>query len=319
VTSDPTRQFKRVTQVITDADGVGLEVDASASDDLRIYFKVTKTIGGHPNTASIKIYNLAPDTEDLVKGEFDDVLLNAGYEGATALLFRGNIRYAEGFDDGPERVLQLDCGDGDKDYQEVMINTSMPSGSTTDDLINHIVSKFSKIKKGTVTIASKKRSRGRVISMMAARLLDHVAAENDAHWSFQDGELHVIPATATLPNEAIVITAETSLLGTPKRTDKGIEVRCQLDPRILPNGKIFLDNKDFKDRVAKQRLKLPGAKPHTGAKAKRTHKLAAVSPDGIYKCIRVDHEGDTRSDKWESVVICVALPTTIPAGRKAAA
>lgn len=318
MTSDPTRQYRRVAQVITDGDGVGIEIQSAGPDDLRIWFKVTKTVGRQPNTASIKIYNLAPDTEELVKGEFDDVILNAGYEGATALLFRGNIRYPEGFNDGPERVFQLDCGDGDRDFQEVFINTSMPSGSTTDDLISHMVSKFSKIKKGTVTIASKKRSRGRVISMMAARLLDHIAAENDAHWSFQDGELHIIPATATLPNEAIVITAETSLLGTPKRTDKGIEVRCQLDPRILPNGKIFLDNKDFKDRVAAQRLKSPGAKAHTGATAKRTHKLAAISPDGIYKVLRVDHEGDTRSDKWESEIVCVALPTTIPAGRKAA-
>lgn len=312
MTSDSTRQFHRVAQVITDANGVGIEIE-----DLRISFRVTKTIGRQPNTATIKIYNLAPDTEALVKGEFDDVLLNAGYEGATALLFRGNIRYAEGFDDGPERVLQLDCGDGDKDFQEVMINTSMPAGSTTDDLVNYVVSKFSTVTKGTVSIASKKRSRGRVISMMASRLLDHVAAENDAHWSFQDGVLHIIPATATLPNEAIVITAETSLLGTPARTDKGIKVRCQLDPRILPNGKIQLDNNDFKDRVAKQRLKLPGAKPHTGATAKRTHRLARISPDGLYKCIRVDHEGDNRSDKWESEVICVALDSTISAGRQA--
>ena len=297
-----TRQFLRRAQVITGVHGAGLEVD-----DLRIYFKVTKTIGRTPNTATIKIWNLSPDNEALVKGEFDDVILNAGYDGSTRGLFRGNIRYAEGYPEGSERILQIDCGDGDRDFQNTAINVTLAAGTTTAQLVDHVLSKFGSVKKGTITLKDKKHARGRVISGMARDVLDRVAMDQDAHWSFTDGVLHIIPVGQTLPNEAVVITSETGLLGAPTRTDKGIKVTCQLNPIIVPNGKIQLDNNDFRDQVRAQRLKLPGAKPHTGAKAKQSHKLAAIDPDGIYRVIRVDHEGDTRGEKWVSEIVCVAL------------
>jgi hypothetical protein len=302
VTTQSTRQFLRRAEVITGVGGNGIEVD-----DLRIYFKVTKTIGRTPNVATIKIWNLAPDSESLIKGEFDDVILNAGYDGNTRGLFRGNIRYAEGYPDGSERILQLDCGDGDRDFQNTPINVTLAAGTTTAQLVDHILSKFQSVKRGTIAIKDKKHARGRVISAMAPDVLDRVALDSDAHWSFTDGVLHIIPVGSTLPNEAIVITSETGLLETPKRTDKGLQVVCQLNPLIVPNGKIQLDNKDFRDQVRKQRLKLPGAKPHAGAKAKQSHKLSTIDPDGIYKVIRVDHEGDTRGDKWVSEVVCVSL------------
>lgn len=307
-----TRNFKRIAQVITGVNGAGIEVE-----DLRIWFKITKTIGRTPNTASIKIWNLSPDNEALVKGEFDDVIVNAGYDGNTRLLFRGNIRYAEGYPEASERILQLDCGDGDRDFQKTVINVTLAAGTTTAQLVDHVLSKFGSVKKGTVVLKDKTHSRGRVISAMARDVLDRVALDQDAHWSFQDGVLHIIPVGSTLPNEAIVITTETGMLEAPKRTDKGIKVVCQLNPLLLPNRVIQLDNKDFRDQVRKQRLKLPGAKPHTGAKAKQSHKLAVIDPDGLYKIIRVDHEGDTRGEKWTSEVVCVALGG-VSSGRVAA-
>jgi hypothetical protein len=312
MTQPSTRQFLRRARVVTGTDGTGIDIE-----DLRIYFKVTKTIGRTPNTATIKIYNLSPDTEALVKGEFDEVLLDAGYDGATRGLFRGNIRYVEGYPEQAERILQLDCGGNDADFQNATVNISLAAGSTTNQLIDHLVSSFSTVKKGTIAIKDRKHLRGRVLSGMTRDALDRIALDHDAHWSFQDGVLHIIPVASVLPNEAVVITAETGMLSVPERTDKGIKVNCLLNPLIVPNGKIQLDNNDFRDRVRKQRLKLPGAKPHTGAKAKQSHKLSGLDPDGLYKVLRVEHEGDTRADKWASEVICVALGG-VPAGRAAA-
>ena len=106
------------------------------------------------------------------------------------------------------------------------------------------------------------------------------------------------------------------MIGVPERTDKGINLKCLLNPRIKPGGKIWLDNNNFKERVAQARLKLPSAKATTGHKAKAAHRIALLDPDGVYKVLKVEHEGDTRGPQWESRIVCVALGG-IPAGRVA--
>ena len=128
MTTPSTRQFKRIAQVITDTKATG---DGISIDDLRISLKVTKTIGRTPNTAEIKVYNLSPDTEGRIKGEFDDVILNAGYDGSAILVFRGNIKHSNGYDDGPNRVMQLDCADGDRDFHNTTVNFSLGGWLTT--------------------------------------------------------------------------------------------------------------------------------------------------------------------------------------------
>lgn len=314
MTTPSTRQFKRIAQVVTDTAATG---DGISIDELRISFKVTKTITHTPNTAEIKIYNLSPDTEGRIKGEFDDVILNAGYQGSVVLLFRGNIKNSAASNDGPNRVMQLACADGDRDFHNTTVNFSLGAGSTSSQLIDHIVSKFTTTKKGTIVFPDKPRSRGRVYVGMARDALTSLARQHDSHWSIQDSALQIVATDTTLPTEAIVITTATGMLEAPVRTDKGINVKCQLNPRLKPGGKIFLDNNDFKIQVAQARLKLPSAKPHAGAKAKaKSHQTALLDPDGIYKILKVEHEGDTRGPKWESLVTCVALGG-IPAGRVA--
>lgn len=314
MTTPSTRQFKRIAQVITDtaATGEGISIN-----DLRISFKVTKTITRTPNTGDIKIYNLSPDTEGRIKGEFDDVILNAGYDGSTVLLFRGNIKNSSAFNDGPSRVMQLACADGDHDFHGTTVNFSLGAGSNSSQLIDHIVSKFTTTTKGTIVFPDKPRIRGRVFVGMARHALDWLARQNDSHWSIQDSVLQIVATDTTLPTEAIVITSDTGMIESPTRTDKGINVKCLLNPRIKPGGKIFLNNNDIQLQVRQARLKLPSAKPTTGHKAKQVHRIALLDPQGIYKVLKVEHEGDTRGAQWESRIVCVALGG-IPAGRVAA-
>jgi len=313
--SNATKQFGRIAQVITGTNGNGILVEAP----FRIHFKVTKTIGRTPNVAEISMWNLSPATEGLVRGEFDEVLLNAGYGTQAVQLFRGNIRHSDAYKEGPERILKLDCADGDRAFREAKVNLSLSAGTSTSQGLDKLIAQLgSDITKGTVVIQDKKRARGKVYSGMARHFLDHLAADQDAHWSFQDGQLQIIPTSSTLPTEAIVVTSQTGMLAAPVRTDKGIKVRCFLNPRIKPGGKIQLNNNDFKDLVRAQKAKLPGSKPSTGKKAKQSGRLVRLDPQGIYKILRVDHDGDTRSQKWESEVLCVALASTVPAGRAAA-
>lgn len=302
------RQFGRECNVAIGGGGRGISVK-----DLRITFNITKTIGRSPNPAIIKIFNLSPDNERKIKGEFDDVIVNAGYTGATRVIFRGNIKYLSLYPDGNDHITEIDCGDGDKDLRESIVNVTLAPGTSTEQLLGHVVDSFATTKRGHVVLKDRKRVRGRVVSAMARDVLDDISADAEANWSIQDGNLVIVPADSTLPNEAIVINADTGMLGTPTIDDKGIVVECLLNPQLQVNGKVKLDNNAIRIKALKSSQAKPGAK-----KPPKVKRIERTDPDGIYKIYKVVHKGDTHGDEWRSQVFCKALAKTIPADRKAA-
>lgn len=305
------QQYGRECEVVIGerALGKGIAVINKDGLGLRIQFEITKTIGRTPNTCMVKIYNLAPDNEAKIKGEFDEVLVNAGYKGHTALLFRGNIRKAFGYRDGNDWITEIDAADGDRDFRRAAVNLTLAAGSTTSQLVDHVLGKMTSTTRGHIQVKERKRVRGKVISKMARDVLDDIAAENDSSWSIQDSKLVIIPADSTLPNEAIVIRADTGMLGAPELDDKGIKVRCQLNPAIRCNGKVWLDNNALKEKIFKEHDRKPGAIPR---KPPTKKVLARLDPDGIYKVIKVTHKGDTRDNNWESEPLSIRLGHPIP-------
>jgi hypothetical protein len=304
-----TQQFGRVCQAVFGTSGAqGLEVS-----ELRISFTVIKTVHHTPNAGDIRIYNLSQAHENQIKGEFDSVLLNVGYQGATRLLLRGNIRRTRSYRDGNDRVLQVICGDGDSDYRNGVVNTTLAAGTTDQDLVDHIVSQvFETTTLGSVVLSGQRRIRGAVFAGMARHYLHGIARNNDAHWSIQDGQLQIVPVDSTLPTEAVVLRSDTGLLNAPEVTDKGITAKCLLNPQLCPNGKVWLDNNDLKELLRKRVEAKPGArknKPHTPAR---------LDPDGIYKILKLTQKGDTRGPDWYSESLCVSLGKSIPTGAQAA-
>lgn len=309
----PSLQWKRECQVIIGAGAAGLGLKVSS---LRIEFKIIKTFGRTPNTALVKIYNLTPDHENQIKGEFDEILVNAGYQNASLLIFRGNIRHVFRYRDGNDHITEIDAADGDKDFRKTIVNFTLARGSSAAQLLDQVVGKFSTTKKGHTVVKDRRRLRGVVVSGMARDVLDQLAAESDAHWSIQDGVLQIVPVDSTLPTEAIVLRSDTGLLGAPEIDNIGITATCLLNPRIRVGGKVWLDNNGFKAKIARELETKPGAKP---VKTKKHRgEIARLDPDGVYKVYRLEHQGDTHANDWTTEVKCVGLDKAIPSGKVAA-
>jgi hypothetical protein len=311
--SASTLQWKRDCEVVI---GKGSAGQGLSVKDLRIEFEITKLNGRVPNTAMVKIYNLTQDNENRIKGEFDEILINAGYVGASLLVFRGNIRHTFAYREGNDHIMEIDAADGDKDLRKTVVNVTLAAGSTAAMLLDHVVGKFSTTKKGYAVVKDRRRIRGRVVSGLASDVLDDIAAESDGHWSIQDGVLQIVPVDSTLPTEAIVLRSDTGLLGAPEIDDKGIKATCLLNPRLKVGGKVWLNNNDLKAKIAKELETKPGAKPVKTKKHRGV--LARLDPDGIYKVYKLVHAGDTRSTEWSTQVFCVGLSKVIPAGKRAA-
>jgi hypothetical protein len=141
--------------------------------------------------------------------------------------------------------------------------------------------------------------------------MDIIARNNGAHWSIQDGFLAMVPAGSTLPNEAIKVDSDTGLLESPMINDKGISMKMQLDPRIVPNSKIWLSNNAVKAAHFKAPMLL--TEHQKGSKAH-----VRLDPDGVYKVFVVNHKGDTRGtdqSSWVTEVKCVGLDEKIPTSK----
>lgn len=318
--STPNQQFGRVCEVvvgkIVKTGGKSIGQGISIGSPFRIQFEITKTIGRTPNTAKILLYNLTPDHESQIGGEFTDVLVNAGYAGSGGplLIFRGSIKHKSFYTEGPDRITEIAGADGDKDFRNAIMNLSLAAGTSTSQMVDHIVGSFDTTTRGAIAIDDVKRTRGRVLTGNSRDILDGIAADSNAHWSIQDGELQIVPVDSTLPDEAIVMRSDTGMLSAPQLDDKGIKVKSLMNARLKVNGKVWLNNNDLKAQIAKAKSSLPGQK--SPSKKKVAGQFRRLDPDGIYKIYKVFHKADTRGPEWFSETSCLALSRTeIPAGR----
>ena len=288
--SDSVRQWKRKVQVVIGKAGSGLMIE-----NLRVQFEVAKTIEAAPNIAIIRIFNLHPDHEAKIKNEFDEVLLNAGYEGAMRLVFRGNIKHVYRYREKNDYITEIEAGDGDKDFNKAVMNETLAAGTTTSQLVDRAVGSFRGVGgtgKGHVQVHDLARLRGKVISGNTRDVLNDVARESGANWSIQDGQLVIVSANDVLPGQAIVIRADTCMLGAPEINDKGIAVKCLLNPALRVNGAIKLDNNDIKAKRQKaQALATKREKQESNPPLGRENEqLVRLDPDGIYKVLKLTHK-----------------------------
>lgn len=310
---DASRQWKRRAQVVVGKAGAGLLIEA-----LRIEFEVVKTIDPSPNTATIKIFNLAPENEARIKKEYDEVLLNAGYEDSMRLVFRGNVKHVYRYRDGTDYVTEIEAADGDKDFRTAIMNETLAAGTTNAQIVERASKTFSSTSTGFVDVAGRARLRGRVISGNTRDVIGEVARDSGANWSIQDGALTIVKASSVAPGEAIVIRADTGMLGAPEINDKGITVKCLLNPQIRINGAVKLDNAGIKakkakdEKVEKTNLRIEDD-PYRPSE--RTVRLDA---DGIYKAIKVTHRGVNlgQGTDWTTEALCIAVDDTAPAKKK---
>jgi hypothetical protein len=304
-------EYLRQANLIIGANGQGVEVS-----DLRISFRIVKTVTPEPNMATIKVYNFSVANEAYIKSisssEGTDVILNAGYDGATRIVFQGSIKNAYRYREHTNIITEIEAGDGDKDLRNSYMNLTLGSGTTDTNILQAAVKSFANTTMGTAVFTDKRRSKGRAIYAPTKHVLDTMAKAHGALWSIQDGQLYFVHASAVLPNEAIVVNSQTGMLQVPELTDKGIIVKNLLNPQFRCNGVIKLNNNDIKFKPRTRHVST--GKGANSAPITKPKLQVRLDPDGLYKVIRVDMRGDTRgeNESWTSDLTCIGIGQPIP-------
>jgi hypothetical protein len=237
--------------------------------DLRLVFKIEKSISPQPNKATIQVYNLTKDSRGMAEQQGVLVFLKAGYGGQNEGLFVGNAARVLSREEGTEIITEFECGDGEKEYQESTLDQSFAPGTPVNVVFESLAQALKVTRGQMLGIKPETYLNGLTLSGSVRDHLDMLTAKQDLEWSIQDGALQITPRDVPTLDTAVLLTPSTGLIGTPRKKDKGLEIVSLLQPGIRP-GRLIAVESDF--------IK------------------------GVFRCLRVVHQGDTHGKEWYSTV-----------------
>lgn len=245
--------------------GIGTELDVS---ELRCSFKITKTIKPEPNSCELQIWNLSRDSAaKLSSANRLTANVAAGYESTGVhTLFVGGVGSAHTSVDGPDVVTEISAHDG-AEAKGKNARTAAPKNTTAAMLLQTLANAM-KLKVGNLpaALAAKHFPVTTAFSGNASDLLTDICISFDLEWSIQNGTLLLLPRGKASEVDAVVLSPETGLIGSPSVDGKGI--------------------------VKAQALIMPGLEPG------RLVRIDSRYVRGDFRVEKVDFTGDTHDTDW---------------------
>jgi len=282
-----------------------------------------------PDNLVARVYNLSQNTINQILsrdkgnlqnlGEFNRVILEAGYEGEGnfGIIFDGTIKQLRiGRENNINSYVDILASDGDLGYSQSFINENIKAGETPKDAMQRIADDINS-KNGqpasdlnqmfaTWTPAFVPVIRGQVLFGMSRSQMRMYSRSLGSQWSIQNGKVVVTPLTQYASNEVVKINSATGMIGIPEQTDGGIRVRCLLNSKIKIGQLVELNSNDINQTT--NAVSNPSQILYNSRSARQP--LAPVSKNGTYMAFVVEHVGDTRGDEWYTDLICLAIDLT---------
>lgn len=274
-------QFGRIVEVLIGPRGQ----NGKLFRDLRVAFRIEKSLESNPNQATISIYNLSESSRSLVEQDGAVIQLKAGYGENTKLLYLGDIARTTTKRSGGDIVTEIEAGDGEFAYQNATANVSLGPGAKYSQVFSAIGDRLG-LSTGSVKITNPNDQfqQGYAYSGMARDALDILTEKQGLEWNIQDGQLQVLPAEATTDDTVVLLNPGSGLVGSPFKTkilrpdlarvgkgkeEAGVNITSLLNPEIRPGRRI---------------------------------KVESQFVNGVFKVERVTHSGDTHGNQFYSEV-----------------
>lgn len=250
---------------------------------LRMAFKVIQSNKPEPNTVELAIWNLSESSRAALQRPQVPTLIDAGYAGNHAILFKGDLRRGTSARQGADWVTTLKAGDGEVAYRTARVNESVAPGTLIKDVAKRVAEALGvsagdaarRIDAAVHRTGLTQYTNGAALSGFARDHLTTLCKSLGLEWSIQDGALQILPEGEATNDPAILLTARTGLVGSPAPGEKGVlKVVSLLQPAIRPGRKINVD---------------------------------AGGGLSFYRVTKVTHQGDTHGQPWYSEAEAVPL------------
>lgn len=261
-------------------------------ENLRIVFKIEKTLEKNPNNALIEIYNLNPASHAVIEQKKNSIRLSAGYGDSAKDIFIGDVATVTTKRSGSDIITSIEAADGLLAYQSKELDVAFAPGAKAGTILDQLVGAFG-LSKGEVQglDANDQYLNGVALS---GKVRDHMdillGKQPDLAWSIQDNQLQILPKGKGSTRPAILLTPETGLIGSPfKRTVITQDLAKRKDGKEVENGVTVkaLLNADL----------VPG----------RLIRVEAQFVKGTFKIEKVSHGGDTHAVSYYSDIEAVNL------------
>jgi len=238
-------------------------------DPLFVEFHVEKTTGRSPNKAEVKLYNLSPNSLRQIEQPDQILQILAGQE-IPSQIFYGDIprRGVEHKPTGTDLVTTIKAADGRRIFRDSTFSGSYPPGISRDAILKDIISSGNIPISYQTDLPSKSYPSGWAYAGTWRDALTEIL-DSDASWSIQHGALQILKINEA-PGNALLITSNTGMIGSPNRTDKGVNVKTLLTPALRSGGPIKIESQFL---------------------------------TGDYKITKLVHEGNSRGLIWESQIV----------------
>lgn len=288
--------YRRQFEFLLGDDPTSLDVFIAATNErqFRIAFNVVIDFNESAAYADIAIFGLSRSTESKVFKRFQSIALRAGYENNIDFIFRGQVINILRERVGPDRITRIIARSSARKLIETSLSGALGAGATVLDAI-----KFCALTLGLSLIINpdkfvKKFSRGYSLNGDPRNYLDRLGRSFNFKWTVDGDRLVVVPNNESRGGTTHVISALTGMVGSPEITGGGNEVETganvtvKLNPAIKIGEKIVIDSEykqaNFGDVFYSNIPETLGA--------------------GNFTVIRIEHEGDSYSDAWDTRLIC---------------
>ena len=231
---------------------------------LDISFEVEKDLSPIPNNCHLAIFNLGAENRTLLsKHRRIPVTLKAGYKNALGLLFKGDLLRCQHLKEGPTWKTSLSMGDALHALETGRLEKSYAKGTPLKTIIEDLIKQLG-LPAGNAQKQLEKLNaelpRGYAVSGNVMDQLAGILKGQGYSVSVQDGTLQILSNDKALDKEAISLTADTGLIGTPETGLEGeMVVKTVLSPELSPGRLLHIESAVFKGVAIIERLRYKGA------------------------------------------------------------
>jgi len=252
--------------------------------ELRVQFKIEKSLESSPNACEVTITNANPATRAFLEKKPLVVRLDAGYDDNSRHVFTGDLRYGQSQLDGTDWNTTLQLGDGDRAYRNARVSRSYRKGTSVITALKEVATSLGLQLSGDVAASPDLQvqfASGHSLQGPARDELTRLLAPFGYHWSIETGRLQILKDQAVAPGTAFLISQDTGMIGspdyaTPERNGKPpqLKVKTLLYPELFAGAPINVNSRDV---------------------------------EGVFRINKLIHSGDTHDSDWTTEI--EAIPT----------
>lgn len=278
---------------------VGQESGVEIVPPVRLTFRVHKDTDEQSNHHTVRVWNLAPDTVKEMQKPDTRCVLYAGYreeDQSLKYMASGDLVYAYSYHQGADTITKLDFLDGRIAIRDTTVSLKYDSGVKASKIIKYIAGQMGLPLVMPSDAPDRTWANGFSFMGAAHTALHKVTRATGLQWSIQNGKLQVIAEGMTTPGTGFVISADSGMLGSPKRTRRGAHNKAIVKDQATGKNETILMKAQERDGWQVDSLLLPTVNPGDRVK---------IESDAItdwFKVQAVLHVGDYTGGQWKTTL-----------------